>query len=143
MKLIRFIFLGLFVFFIGLATFLAEDIWFPASQRYQFSPGSLESQIQLDINKLTKNGHLPKAIFELEKVYILDQRKGKAQLNGKDLSSRVFKPNSNGNFELQIEIFDTQDSDPNSTANFPIVQFSLFDKKSKNKIWELSRQYKY
>jgi hypothetical protein len=138
---IRFFWLGVFAVLVGIASFLAEEVFFPFRA---FPSGTLEAQIHEDFKKLQDQSLLPHEIKSLHEVYILDDRIQRAPINWTQLSQYDFSKDPNGRFDLQIELFDAQENTKKAQKNdFVVIQYSLFDKASKNKIWELSRQYFY
>jgi hypothetical protein len=62
-------------------------------------------------------------------------------INWLELSKFLFPQKPDGKYDLQIEAFDAIDDETKEKKDLSIFQFSLFDKKTKNKVWELSRNY--
>lgn len=141
MNSFRFFWLAVFAILIGIASYLAEELLFPTRT---FPSGTLESQIHEDFRKLQDQNQLPHEMKSLHEIFIQDQRNGKTAINWAQLSQYDFPKEPSGNFDLQIELIDASENSKKSPKdNFLVVQYSLFDKTSKNKIWELSRQYFY
>lgn len=137
MKSVRFIWLAVFALFIGIASFLAEELLFP---KRVFPVGSFEAQIHDDFRRMREQKLLPAEMTKLHEVFVLDHRTQKSSLNWKDLSAHNFPNQPDGLYDLQIEVIDASSS-PQDRDRLQIIQFSLFDRKSRNKIWELNREY--
>ena len=137
-KVVRFFWLALFALFVAVASYLAEELVFPL--RPSFSQGTIEWKIHQDLNTLKEQSALPKEFNQLHQVFLLDHRKKTLPLNWNEISKFHFEQRKNGQFDLQIEAFDEDGG--NKSSQLLILQFSLFDKNSKNKVWELSRSYK-
>lgn len=140
MKIIRFFWLALFVVLVAIASFLAEELFFPLKQPFQ--PGTLEMQIHEDFTQLKKDNQLPETLKDVREVFVLDQRTEKQKNKWQELSQLHFPKSENGKYDLQIEVFNNEGRDRKSiTENLTILQLSLFEKDTKNKIWELGRTY--
>lgn len=142
MKALRFLWLALFVFLVGIASYLAEELFFPL--RPAVSQDSIEWKIHTDLKGLKEENLLPGELQEVHQVFVSDRRQNGLPINWKEISKFHFKQKPTGLYDLQIEIFDTNFDNENRNTkekNQYIFQFSLFDRKSKNKIWELSRTY--
>lgn len=153
MKILRFFWLALFVFFVGLASYLAEELFFPL--RPSVPQGSLEWTVHQDFKKLKEESQLPPEFENVHQVFIADRRQEKTPINWPEVSKFHFKQKPDGLYDLHIEILETTDNQKNTKnksdrkrtasededADGLILQFSLFEVQSKNKIWELSRTY--
>lgn len=92
--------------------------------------------ISTDLLKLMKENQIPKAWSKIKTVrYNFNSESSKKLLMNTGLS--IVKKNKKGSFHLEIEFIEVPD-DKEPTV---ILQFSLFNLKSKNKIWELGRTY--
>jgi hypothetical protein len=136
---LKYVWLALFALFVGIASYLAEEIFFPI--RPPFAQNSPEMAIYLDIKDLQSKKSLPSEIQNLNEVFISDHRLKKTDLNWVDIAKQFFHRKPKGAYDLQIEVFDAPDGEKKENASIFILQLSLFDKTSKNKIWELSRTY--
>jgi hypothetical protein len=136
---LKYVWLALFALFVGIASYLAEEIFFPI--RPPFTQNSPEMAIYLDIKDLQSKKNLPPEIQNINEVYISDHRLKKTDLNWVEITKHFFHRKPKGTYDLQIEAFDAPDSEKKETSSIFILQLSLFDKTTKNKIWELSRSY--
>jgi hypothetical protein len=147
MKAFRFFWLALFVIMGAIASFLAEETFFPL--RAPFQKGSLEALVNDDLNQLEKTNQLSADLKNVNQVFIVDRRESDKDKNKKEivtnwpeLSKIHFPQKKDGKYDLQIEVFTDQESNQKpSDSEMVILQFSLFEKDTKNKIWELSRSY--
>lgn len=140
----KYVLLGIFSLFIGIASYLAEDLFFPIPNENSssFAEGTLERAIDQDFKNLEKSNLLPNEVARVKMVYFLDHRSNPIQIDWKELSNQHFPQRSQGKFDFQIEAFDSDSKESNSSESEVIIlQYSLFDSASKNKIWELSRSY--
>lgn len=139
--MLRYIVLACFALLVSIASFLAEDLFFPASP--PFTRGTIELEISKDLKKLRENQQFPPSLSDLKQVFISDHRFEKTELNWPKLSHLYFPQKLDGKYDLQIEVFDSE-ADETLVAEdaLIILQMSLFDAKSKNKILEISRSYK-
>lgn len=143
MRALRYLWLFLFVLLIGIASYLAEEIFFPV--RPSVPKNSIEWTIHLDFKKLNEEGQLPPELNQVRQIFTLDRRQQQAPINWQEVSKFHFPQKSDGIYDLQLEIFSTEDPNQKPDPNDPtgiIIQYSLFDTKTKNKIWELTRTYK-
>lgn len=140
----KYILLGIFTLFIGVASYLAEELYFPTPNEAisSFTEGTLERVIDQDFKKLASSNLLPNEISRIKTVYFSDHRSNPVQINWNELSMQHFPQRPQGKFDFQIEAFDSDSNEKNSSEGEVIIlQFSLFDSESKNKVWELSRSY--
>jgi len=152
MAIIRFIVILIFAALVGVISYYAEELLSPNAP--SFKKETLAYAVNEDLEKLRKSGEIPFGQDDLQRIYILDQRKAALQ-NIIPAIKHQFTQNKNGKYLLQIEIFSDnnagKDSKPTTTLqtssadqkeeSLVIIQLSLFDAKTKNKIWELSRAY--
>jgi hypothetical protein len=138
---LRYLWLALFVLFVGIASFFAEELFFPI--RPPFSAQSPEAVIYQDFKELEVQKALPPELKKISEIFFSDHRLQKTDIKWLELSRFYFPRKSQGNFELQIEAFDAPSDGSKDASTISIFQFSLFDKNSKNKIWELSRNYTF
>ena len=139
--MLKYILLACFALLIGVASYLAEELFFPEGP--PFKRGSIEFGISQDLKKLQENNQFPSAFSEIRQVFLSDHRFKKTELNWKRLSQLYFPQKADGKFDLQIEIFDSElEAMKNPEDSMVILQMSLFDFQSKNKIMEISRSYK-
>lgn len=135
----KYLWLALFVLFVGVASYFAEQIFFP--HRNFFAPETPEALIYQDLKELQSAHELPKELHQVREVFFSDHRLEKKNINWIELSKIFFSRTPEGAYDLQIEAFDAPDEEKKS-PNLSIFQFSLFDN-SKNKIWEMSRTYSF
>lgn len=138
---IRFFWLLVFVFFVGLSSYLLEDLLTPP---ISFKVGSLEDKIHNDFVNLEKSKSLPTHFRNLNRFKIKDHRTHQPQISWEKIAPIHFPSNPLGTLELQIEIFDSRASDSadkSKSADLVFIQFSLFEIKTENKVWELTRSY--
>jgi len=135
----RYLFLLLAI--IGLASFsyYVEQLVF--SHRNPFPLGTLEYKIERDLIDLEEGKQFPIETSRVEKIYLNNQSiRGKSLPWEKILA--FFPQRQNGAYFLQALVFDSiKDKSSTSEEKILILQLSLFDSKTKNKIWELSRSY--
>jgi hypothetical protein len=139
-KTLKYLWLALFVLFVGIASYLAEELFFPP--HLIFTPSSPEAIIHADFEALKKAKRIPPEIQSLKEIFFSDHRLKKTEINWEALSKLDFPKKKEGSYELQIEAFDAAD-ETNKDNALSIFQFSLFDKTSKNKIWEISRTFQF
>jgi hypothetical protein len=139
MNSIRYFWLAVFALFIGIASYMAEEIFFPIRI---FPSNTIEYEIHEDFKVLKNQKALPPEFRSIHEVFVVDRRTGQIPINWRELSAADFPQNPTGSFDLQIEIFEMQNQTNNPKENSQMVQYSLFEKTAKNKIWELSREYK-
>lgn len=137
--MLRYLVLACFALLVGIASYLAEQMFFPPS--LPFKRGSLEQNISNEFRRLLDQKLLPEPLFEIKQVFIADHRSEKTQLNWSKLSQLYFPQKPSGKFDLEIEIFDSE-SDEVPSSSLIILQMSLFDSISKNKFLELNHSYK-
>ena len=143
-SMLKYFVLACFALLIGVASYLAEDLFFP--ERPPFKRGSFESGVSQDLKKLQEDSQLPPVFSEIRQVFLSDHRLKKTDLNWKKLSQLYFPQKNDGKYDLQIEVFDsdtevTTEKSPKDTL--VVMQISLFDVRSKNKVSEISRSYKF
>jgi len=139
MNALRFFWLALFVFFIGIASYMAEELFFPL--RPSVPQGSIEWAIHQDLKRLKEENKIPLEIEKIHQVFVVDRRQKPTVMNLPEITKFHFPQKAKGLYDLQIEIFDTDPDKDSKESPGLIFQFSLFEKNSKNKIWELSRTY--
>ena len=137
----KYLWLALFALFVGIASYFAEELFFPI--RPSFSLESPEGIIYQDLRDLDSKKSLPLELQHVKEVFFSYHRLQKTNINWLEISKFYFPQKSTGKFDLQIEAFDTQDDEKSGKGHLSIFQFSLFDTASKNKIWEMSRTYKF
>lgn len=136
--LFRYSMLAAFVLCAGIATYFVEEILFP--EKSSFPRDSVEYRIDSDLIQMRED---PKHAFfrRLKKVYLSDHRTEKTNINWSRIFSNHFVEVSDSNQSMQIDLFDAASEKNSKEEPLLIVQFSLVDDVSKNKIWELSRTY--
>jgi len=139
-EILKYLWLALFVLFVGIASYLAEELFFPVHM--PFASNSPEAIIFSDFKELRNSKNLPIEILQVREVFFSDHRIQKTNINWEEMSKIYFPRKMNGAFELQIEAFDAPD-EGKVDGNLSIFQFSLFEKMTKNKVWELSRTYRF
>ncbi len=91
--------------------------------------------VSRDIYSLYKKGKIPRYFFQLKSIkwtyYDKDLKKVIPQ------NSLPFKISPNGQFSLEVDAF----SAPQENSKAVVLQMNLFDNKTKNKIFEMSRNY--
>jgi hypothetical protein len=91
--------------------------------------------VSRDMYELDKSGKIPSSFFHLKNIkwsyYDTDLQK---QIPEKSLP---FKTSPDGDYDLEVDAF----SSPQKTGKIVILQMSLIDDRTKNKIFELSRNY--
>jgi hypothetical protein len=111
-----------------------------------FDRGTLEAGLHDDLINLSESGNLPTQFQEIKRVMILDHRPQKSKINWKKISQLHFTQNQAGKFDLNIDIFAPEIETANhrsSDDKLIFIQFSLMEMHTKNKIWELTRSYRY
>ena len=134
----RYFMLGLFVVFAGFATYFAEEAFFP--EKSSFSRNSIEHSIDSDLIQMREQNS---AIFfhQLKKVYLSDHRTEKVPIDWSKIFSKHFEEKNDSKQILQIDLFDSSDGKNPKERNLLVVQYSLLDESTKNKLWEISRTY--
>lgn len=134
----RHLFLAIFVVAAGVATYFAEELIFP--EKSSFPRDSVEYKIDSDLIQMREDPNL--AFFRhLKKVYLSDHRTQKTNIEWSKIFSNHFSENPASNQSLQIDLFDSPSENPSKEEPLLIVQLSLVDDLTKNKLWELSRTY--
>lgn len=88
-----------------------------------------------DLSTLSNTGKLPKYFFQLKNIkWSYYDEELKQQI---PVESLPFKTTSNGLYNLEVDAFSSSQKTPKVT----IIQMSLIEIKSGNKVWELSRNY--
>ena len=95
----------------------------------------LITHIKRDFSKLQKEGQLPKAWEQIDKVQFINRSKLK-NITQKGIEKALIQQ-GNGNYYLESILVDWI---KNKKHHF-ILQLSLMEKTSKNKVWELGRTY--
>jgi hypothetical protein len=125
----------LLVFLAG-AGLISESIYenfFPSVN--QIEMGSKNHFVSVDFYELYKQGKIPKFFFQIKKIkwnYIDQSLKDEIP----ELSL-PFKEKPYGLYNLEVEAF----SSSHEKIKIAVLQMSLIEIKSGNKIWELSRSY--
>ncbi len=134
----KYLMLAAFVLCAGVATYFAEELIFP--DKSSFARDSVEYKIDSDLIQMRDDPNL--AFFRrLKKVYLSDHRTQKTNINWSKIFSNHFSEIPDSNQSLQIDLFDSPSETNSKEEPLLIVQFSLVDDASKNKLWEMSRTY--
>jgi len=97
---------------------------------------SFERRVTDDFATLKSDKILPPELLELNEVFLTDHRTQQQAVKWDWLARKLFpKAKDGGKYDLQIAVFDDT-KDP-----ITVLQLSLFEVSSKNKVWELSRSY--
>lgn len=115
---------------------LSESVY----QKFVPSVEQIEMQSQShfvsrDLYAMYKKGQIPKYFFQLKNI--------KWSYYDEDLRTEIpegsipFKTSIRGAYNLEIDAF----SSPQKSSKIAVLQMSLIEIKSGNKIWELSRNY--
>ncbi|MBX2988822.1 MAG: hypothetical protein KF802_13105 [Bdellovibrionaceae bacterium] len=126
--------LGLFLLVcaIGISWYLGQE---GSSPHPQQEPQGLAGFISEDLSQNDQQGLLPKEWRSIHSVnYSFENERQKQLLNINNI--RIPK-NPQGQYQLDVDVIDVPDEENPSI----ILQMSLSDLKSKNKIWELGRFY--
>lgn len=94
---------------------------------------TLEQKITIDMESI-KKGNIPPEFLSLNQVFWQDHRTNKKARDLTSLFSSLFPIKKEGKYLLQIDCFDSDNSQL-------IVQMSFFEQKTKNKVFEISRDY--
>ena len=130
--------LAAFVFCAGIAIYFGEEIFFP--EKSAFTRDSIEYSIDSDLIHLKEDKSVT-FFHHLKKVYLSDHRLEKEPINWTKIFSNHFIETSDSKQILQIDLFDSFDGQDKTDTNLLIVQYSLIDETTKNKVWEFSRTY--
>lgn len=138
MGITRHLFLAIFVVAAGVATYFGEELIFP--EKSSFPRDSVEYKIDSDLIQMRED---PKVSFfrDLKKVYLSDHRIQKTKIDWSKIFSSHFSELPTSKQSLQIDLFDSVSENNSKDEPLLIVQFSLIDDLTKNKLWELSRTY--
>jgi hypothetical protein len=79
---------------------------------------------------------IPRKFLSLHQVFWQNHGKSPESKNISPIVADVFRISKNGSYYLQADYFDVDE-------NHGIVQFSFFEKKSRNKVYEISREYSF
>jgi hypothetical protein len=129
----RWIFFILLVAGIGL---LSESLY----QKFIPSVDQIEMQSQShfvsrDFYEMYKKGQVPKYFFQLRNIkWSYYDEELKSQIPQESLP---FKTSTGGAYNLEVDAF----SSPQKTSKIAVLQMSLIEVKTGNKVWELSRNY--
>jgi hypothetical protein len=98
----------------------------------------LAFKFQEDIQELRKNGFISNNWDEIQKIDIKGAEENIYE-NHIKLIAESIKINTNGKYSLELQPIPSSDD-----QDLPklIVQMSLFEISTSNKVWEISRQYK-
>lgn len=138
MALARYLILAAFVISAGIATYFGEQLLFPLKS--SFARDSIEYSIDSDLIQLKHDGKLD-ILKDLKKVYLNDHRLKKSHIDWNKIFSNHFTENSSSPNSLHIDLFDSTDEKTNK-EDLLIIQFSLINELTKNKLAEISRTYK-
>ena len=94
---------------------------------------TLEEKMAIDIELLKKQA-IPGSLLSLNQVFWQNHSTNKKTKNISSLLSTHFPISKDGKYLLQIDCFNSGDTNL-------ILQMSFFDKKTKNKVFEISRDY--
>lgn|GEM_PF-2695516 len=96
-------------------------------------PQTLQEKVTTDLETLKKK-NIPSPLLSLNQVFWQDHRANKKFADLSSLFSALFPISKTGKYQLQIDCFDSDDTQI-------IVQMSFFEQKTKNKVFEISRDY--
>jgi hypothetical protein len=96
-------------------------------------PLTLQEKIVADL-ELLKKQNIPTSLLSLNQVFWQDHRVNKKTKDISSLFSTHFPISKDGKYLLQIDCFD-------SDSTQLIIQMSFFEQKTKNKVFEISRDY--
>lgn len=96
-------------------------------------PRSLQEKIVTDLELLKKEG-IPTTLLSLNQVFWQDHRVNKKTKDISSIFSTHFPISKDGKYLLQVDCFDSDNA-------HLIVQMSFFEQKTKNKVFEISRDY--
>jgi hypothetical protein len=139
MAVFRHLFLAIFVLSAGIATYFAEELFFP--EKSAFPRDSVEYSIDSDLIHMKKEDPSVNFFHSLKKVYLSDHRIEKTPINWTKIFSNHFIETTDSKKILQIDLFDSADGKNKAEENLLILQYSLIDETTKNKLWELSKTY--
>ena len=100
-------------------------------------PATFGEYISRDLAQSYKDGSLPPQWGLIQKIKYRDLSEANKQIIQKDELAIPTQPA--GQYELEIETLDVSDDQKPKI----ILQMSLFDMRSNNKIWELGKTYSY
>lgn len=135
--------LFLFAAFVGIASYLIDEMGVNLPTR-PLDP--VTESIKKDFAEIQTTKEFPPEFQQVHKVYVSDHRTKKVAIDWPQISTHHFPQKTDGLYDLQIEVFDdgsvTMENGQVSGNSIMILQFSLMDLKSRNKILEISRSYK-
>lgn len=132
--------LVLFALFVGIASYILDEMGI----RLPLQKLSAASEtIQKDLKEIKATVSFPPELQQIHQVFVSDHRTQKSEIDWLHLSTQYFPQKKDGLYDLQIEVFDDGTPTPENSDNLMILQFSLFELKSRNKVWEMSRSYKH
>lgn len=137
MAIFRYLILAIFVVSAGISIYFGEALLFP--EKSSFPRDSIEYSIDTDLIQLKHEGKAG-TFNNLKKVYLSDHRVQKHNIDWSKIFSNHFTESPDSNHTLQIDLFDSINEKTNK-EDLLIVQFSLIEDSTKNKIWEMSRTY--
>jgi hypothetical protein len=129
-------YLNLLVFaaLVAVSSYLFDEYF--VAEKSASARASFEGRVTDDFITLKSDNILPAELLELNEVFLTDHRTNKLAVKWDWLARKLFpKAKDGGKYELQIAVFDDT-NDP-----ITVLQLSLFEVASKNKVWELSRTY--
>ncbi|HRO68093.1 MAG TPA: hypothetical protein PL182_11060 [Pseudobdellovibrionaceae bacterium] len=124
------------------AGFLAWNAFYekslsPNSQKAEAPKSvSFSDFVSTDLSSLRSQGHLPKEWDEIQHVSYLMHSAFQRELIGKHKISAI-PENPSGRYKMEIEFIDVPDDEDPSL----ILQMSMMDIQTNNKVWELGRTY--
>jgi hypothetical protein len=132
-----------FKWFLGILmvlSFIAVSMQLSNKKSFSLSLSSLtkspfEETIRKDLFNL-KNKNIPRQFLSLHQVFWQNHGKSPQSKNISPIVADAFRISKNGSYYLQADYFDVDDS-------HGIIQFSFFEKKSHNKVYEISREYSF
>lgn len=121
-------------------SFLAVSMQLSNKKSFSLSLSSLTSSpfdenVRKDLSSL-RSRSIPKQFLSLNQVFWENHGRSPQSKNISPIIADVFRISKNGSYYLQADYFDVDE-------NHGIVQFSIFDKKTRNKVYEISREYSF
>ena len=133
----------------------------PSQDTNPFEPNSIEGKVYADFFNLKKQNQLPPQIFDTSGIFVSDQRADRSiKLNRAIIEAVKMNAPQKGDglYEIELIIFDTSENpksfpaknakdktqttaSPTSLENSLVFQFSIIEKKTKNKVAEFGRTY--
>jgi hypothetical protein len=132
----KYINLLVFAILVAASSYLFDQ--YLVAEIYADQKQSFEYLVLEDLNKLKADKILPTELGSIREVFVADHRTRKFPIKWKKMVREIFPKASdekNAKYNLQITAFD------DTTDPIMVLQMSLFDAGTENKIWELSRSY--